>query len=68
VLPLLFVPRSGDLCFKRTSPDTDGQQHEGTGCGTESDHVRSLNHHEVSITADCSFAATSGTSSEQRRH
>lgn len=29
---------------------------------------RSLNHHEVSITADCSFAATSGTSSEQRSH
>ncbi|CAD6259355.1 unnamed protein product [Miscanthus lutarioriparius] len=78
MLPLLFAPRSEDLCLNGTSPDTDVQQHDGTGCDTESDHDRSLNHHEIhpspdlSITADCSFAATSdivaGTSGEQRSH
>uniref|UniRef100_A0A804M9K8 WRKY19-like zinc finger domain-containing protein n=1 Tax=Zea mays TaxID=4577 RepID=A0A804M9K8_MAIZE len=78
LLPLLFVPRSEDLCLNGTSTDTDAQQHIGTECDTESGHNRSLNLHEIqpsadlSITAGCSFAATSDvvadTSDEQRSH
>ncbi|CAN6236408.1 unnamed protein product [Urochloa humidicola] len=79
MLPLLFAPRSDDLCLNGTSPDTDIQLHDRIECDTESDHDTSLNHHEVqpspdlSITTDCSFAATSDmvvgtTSGEQRNH
>uniref|UniRef100_A0ACD5UEV6 Uncharacterized protein n=1 Tax=Avena sativa TaxID=4498 RepID=A0ACD5UEV6_AVESA len=77
VLPLLFAPRSNDICLKATPPETDVQQHLGTG--HEADHDRSLYQHEVqlspepSATTDCSFAATSETiactdSREQRSH
>jgi hypothetical protein len=78
LLPLLFVPRSEDLCLNGTSTDTYAQQHVGTECDTESGHDRSLNLHEIqpsadlSITVGCFFAATSDvaadTSDEQRSH
>ncbi|XP_062226903.1 uncharacterized protein LOC133925087 [Phragmites australis] len=77
MLSLLFAP--DDPCLNGTPPETDVQQHDGTGCNAEGDHDRSLNHHEaqlspdLSITTDCSFAATSNivvgtTSGEQRSH
>uniref|UniRef100_A0A0A8Y1X3 WRKY19-like zinc finger domain-containing protein n=1 Tax=Arundo donax TaxID=35708 RepID=A0A0A8Y1X3_ARUDO len=78
MLPLLFAPRSDDLCPKGTPPETNVQQHDGTGCDAEGDHAILPNPHEVqlspvSMTTDCSFAATSDmvvstTSGEQRSH
>lgn len=77
VLPLLFSPRSNDICLNRTPSETDVQQHLGTGY--EAEHDRSLNQHDVelspepSATTDCSFTATSGAvactdSREQKSH
>ncbi|KAL6844038.1 hypothetical protein ACP4OV_025711 [Aristida adscensionis] len=79
VLPLLFAPRSDDLCINGTPPQTNIQQDYVTGYSAECDHDRSLDHHEVhlspelSITTDCSFATTSDgvgitTGGEQRNH
>jgi hypothetical protein len=79
MLPLLFAPRLEDLCPNGTSPEASVQQHRATGCDSEGAHGLSLNHREVqlspdlSITTDCSFAATSDmvvstTSGEQRSH
>ncbi|XP_062183914.1 uncharacterized protein LOC133887915 [Phragmites australis] len=79
VLPLLFAPRSDGLGLSGTFPETDVQQYTVTGCDAEGDHDRLLDNHEVqinpdlSMTTDCSFAATSDivagtTSAEQRSH
>nr|CAH68133.1 B0414F07.3 [Oryza sativa] len=78
VLPLLFAPRSDDICPNGTPPVTD-IQHVETVDDDDDDHITSLNQQKVRIspepsaTTDCSFAATSdmifsSTSTEQRSH
>ncbi|KAM0871817.1 hypothetical protein ACQ4PT_039148 [Festuca glaucescens] len=68
VPPLLFAPRSNDICLNGTPSEADVQQHLGTRY--EADHDRYLNQHEVqlspepSATTDCSFAETSDTTAE----
>ncbi|CAM0901917.1 unnamed protein product [Alopecurus aequalis] len=77
VLPLLFAPRSNDICLNGTLPETDVQRHLETRY--EAGHDRFLDQHEVqltpdpSATTDFSFTATSDTiacssSREQRSH
>ncbi|KAL6651487.1 hypothetical protein ACP70R_010412 [Stipagrostis hirtigluma subsp. patula] len=77
MLPLLFAPRSDDLCVNGTAAETDIQHDSGIEYYAELDHDASLDHQEVSpelsITTDCSFATTSDavigtTSGEQRSH
>ncbi|GJN26266.1 hypothetical protein PR202_gb14187 [Eleusine coracana subsp. coracana] len=48
MLPLLFAPRLEDLCPNGTPPETSVQQHEGTGCDSEGDHVQLVGNREVS--------------------
>ncbi|GJN01577.1 hypothetical protein PR202_ga18854 [Eleusine coracana subsp. coracana] len=45
MLPLLFAPRSEDLCPNGMHPETSVQHHEGTGCDSE---VQLVGNREVS--------------------
>ncbi|KAG8043643.1 hypothetical protein GUJ93_ZPchr0458g22540 [Zizania palustris] len=79
MLPLLFGPRSDDVCLNGTPLVSDLQHVETVDDDDDNNHITYFNQQKVqlspepSATTDCSFAATSdmmvsSTSAEQRSH